>query len=109
MRKPTIVKRMEIYQLMEEYLKYLLRTGQRDLFLSPNAKTTSEAISQFKFKAKPMKEVLFAWKGKNLSWQRAYNQCSRFNKEMKEWRFAIFLLMRTQEGLLIQKEVKENE
>jgi len=108
MRKPTIIKRTEIYELMEDYLGYLIRTNQKDLILDPEAQTSMEAISKFKFKMTPIKEILFT-RGKNLSRQGAYNLSERFNKEMKEWRLTIFLLMKTQEALLSKRKEMEED
>jgi hypothetical protein len=69
-------------------------------------------ILSWKWEARPLREVILAWKGRNIPMITAYKMCKRLNTEGEVWFKAIRILVA--EGKLIQsmkveKELREKE
>jgi hypothetical protein len=74
-------------------------------------------ILSWKWEAQPLREVILAWRGRNVPMVTAYKMCKRLNAEGKVWFEAVRILIAERKTIqsikeakaVKEMEVKENE
>jgi hypothetical protein len=69
-------------------------------------------ILSWKWEARPLREVILAWKGRNIPMVTTYKMCKRLNAEGKVWFEVVRILVAERKTIQCIKEakvVKENE